>query len=235
MQKKAANSVQTCKMKEFIVVVEDELDILELIEYNLTKEGYDVEGFLEPSRVEELLSSEHVDLLIMDRNLPHTEGMEFVKNLRKKGFQTPVIFLTAKTEDSHKIEGFEAGADDYITKPFNVSELLLRIKAVLKRTSNKKESLQHKDIVILMDSQQVFVGGNEIALTKLEFNLLCELIKNKNVVLGRDSLLSTVWSDEEIYQDRTVDVAIKRLKEKIDPNKTKNYISSVRGVGYKLC
>ncbi len=222
-------------MKEFIVVVEDELDILELIEYSLKKEGYDVEGFLEPSRVEELLSCEHVDLLIMDRNLPHTEGVEFVKNLRKKGFQTPVIFLTAKVEDSHKIEGLEAGADDYITKPFNVNEFLLRVKAVIRRTSNKKETLQHKDIVIMIDSQQVFIGDKEVSLTKLEFNLLCELIKNKNIVLSRDALLSTVWRDEEIYQDRTVDVAVKRLKEKIDPDKSKNYISSVRGVGYKLC
>jgi|APHig6443717817_1056837.scaffolds.fasta_scaffold00029_37 DNA-binding response OmpR family regulator len=222
-------------MKEFIVLVEDELDILELVEYSLKKEGYDVEGFLDTSRVEELLSTENVDLLIMDRNLPHMDGVEFVKNLRKKGFQTPVIFLTAKTEDNHKIEGLEAGADDYIVKPFNVSELILRIKAVIRRTSNKKETLQHKDIVMMLDSQQVFIGDKEVFLTKLEFNLLCELIKNKNIVLSRDTLLSSVWRDEEVYQDRTVDVAVKRLKEKIDYDKTKNYINSVRGVGYKLC
>lgn len=222
-------------MRELIVVVEDELDILELVEYSLKKEGYDVEGFLDASRVEDLLSSEHVDLLIMDRNLPQTEGVEFVKSLRKKGFQTPVVFLTAKTEDSHKIEGFEAGADDYIVKPFNVRELLLRIKAVLKRTSSKKETLQYRDIVMLIESQQVFVGDKEISLTKLEFNLLSELVKNKNIVLSREALLSSVWRDDETYQDRTVDVAVKRLKEKIDPDKTKNYINSVRGVGYKLC
>lgn len=222
-------------MKEFIVIVEDELDILELVEYSLKKDGYDIEGFLEPSRVEGLLGSEHVDLLIMDRNLPHIEGVEFVKGLRKKGFQTPVIFLTAKTDDKHKIEGLEAGADDYIVKPFNISELLLRVKAVIRRTSNKKETLQHKDIVMMLDSQQVFIGDKEISLTKLEFNLLCELIKNKNIVLSRDTLLSSVWKEEEFYQDRTVDVAVKRLKEKIDPDKSKNYITSVRGVGYKLC
>jgi len=222
-------------MKEFIVVVEDELDILELIEYSLKKEGYDVEGFLDVSRVEELLSTEHVDLIIMDRNLPQTEGVEFIKSLRKKGFQTPVVFLTAKTEDSHKIEGLEAGADDYIVKPFNIKELALRIKAVLRRTSVKKETLQYKDVVMLIDSQQVFVADKEIFLTKLEFNLLSELIKNKNIVLSREALLSSVWRDDETYQDRTVDVAVKRLKEKIDPDKTKNYINSVRGVGYKLC
>ena len=222
-------------MKEFIVVVEDELDILELIEYSLKKEGYDVGGFLDVSRIEELLSTEHVDLIIMDRNLPQTEGVEFIKSLRKKGFQTPVVFLTAKTEDSHKIEGLEAGADDYIVKPFNIKELALRIKAVLRRTSVKKETLQYKDVVMLIDSQQVFVADKEIFLTKLEFNLLSELIKNKNIVLSREALLSSVWRDDETYQDRTVDVAVKRLKEKIDPDKTKNYINSVRGVGYKLC
>jgi DNA-binding response OmpR family regulator len=222
-------------MKETIIVVEDELDLLELLEYHLTKEGYDVEGFLEPSRVEEMLKSENVDLLIMDRNLPKTEGAQFVKQIRQKGFTVPVIFLTAKTEDIHKVEGFEVGADDYITKPFNIAEFILRVKAVLKRTSSKKDTLQYKDIVISIDSQQVFVGQKEVSLTKLEFNLLCELIKNKNIVLSREALLSSVWKDEEIYQDRTVDVAVKRLKEKIDPDKTKNYISSVRGVGYKLC
>ncbi|HRF57851.1 MAG TPA: response regulator transcription factor, partial [Campylobacterales bacterium] len=187
------------------------------------------------SRIEELLSTEHVDLIIMDRNLPQTEGVEFIKSLRKKGFQTPVVFLTAKTEDSHKIEGLEAGADDYIVKPFNIKELALRIKAVLRRTSVKKETLQYKDVVMLIDSQQVFVADKEIFLTKLEFNLLSELIKNKNIVLSREALLSSVWRDDETYQDRTVDVAVKRLKEKIDPDKTKNYINSVRGVGYKLC
>ena len=222
-------------MKETIIVVEDELDLLELLEYHLSKEGYDVEGFLEPSRVEEMLKSENVDLLIMDRNLPKTEGAQFVKQIRQKGFTVPVIFLTAKTEDVHKVEGFEVGADDYITKPFNIAEFILRVKAVLKRTSSKKDTLQYKDIVISIDSQQVFVGQKEVSLTKLEFNLLCELIKNKNIVLSREALLSSVWKDEEIYQDRTVDVAVKRLKEKIDPDKTKNYISSVRGVGYKLC
>ena len=222
-------------MKETIIVVEDELDLLELLEYHLTKEGYDVEGFLEPSRVEEMLKSENVDLLIMDRNLPKTEGAQFVKQIRQKGFTVPVIFLTAKTEDIHKVEGFEVGADDYITKPFNIAEFILRVKAVLKRTSSKKDTLQYKDIVISIDSQQVFVGQKEVSLTKLEFNLFCELIKNKNIVLSREALLSSVWKDEEIYQDRTVDVAVKRLKEKIDPDKTKNYISSVRGVGYKLC
>jgi two-component system, OmpR family, alkaline phosphatase synthesis response regulator PhoP len=222
-------------MKELIVVVEDEPDLLELLEYNLRKEGFDVEGFLTPSRIEELLVDESVALLIMDRNLPNCDGLDVVKNLRKKGFDTPVIFLTAKIEDKHKIEGLEAGADDYITKPFNIAELILRVKAIMRRTGSLQESVKYRGITLIPDAKQAFVDDVEVQLTKLEFNLLYELVQNKNSVLTRETLLYRVWKDEESYQDRTVDVAIKRLKEKIDPTRGKNYIISIRGVGYKLC
>lgn len=222
-------------MKELIVVVEDEPDILELIEYTLKKEGYDVEGFLSPSRLEDFLEAEDVSLLILDRNLPGIDGVELLKKLRKNFHQTPVIFLTAKTEYFHKIEGLEAGADDYITKPFNLAEFTLRVKAVLKRTGKERQSIKYRDIVILLDSKQVLISGKEITLTKLEINLLYELIKNKNSALSREELIASVWEEEDARQNRTVDVAIKRLKEKIDPDKTKNYIASIRGFGYKIC
>jgi len=222
-------------MKELIVVVEDEPDLLELVEYNLRKEGFDVEGFLTPSRVEDVLVDENVALIIMDRNLPTCDGLDVIRALRKKGYDTPVIFLTAKIEDKHKIEGFEAGADDYITKPFNISELLLRVKAVMRRTGSLQESVKFRDITMIPDAKQVFIDNKEVQLTKLEFNLLYELVQNKNSVLTRETLLYRVWEDEESYQDRTVDVAVKRLKEKIDPTREKNYIISIRGVGYKLC
>ncbi len=221
-------------MKELIVVIEDEPDILELIEYTLQKEGYDVEGLLTPSRIEDLLDSENVSLLIIDRNLPGVDGVDVVKKLRKNFYQTPVIFLTAKTENSHKIEGLEAGADDYITKPFNITEFVLRVKAVLKRTGGERHSVKYRDITIALDSKQVFIGQNEVSLTRLEINLLHELIKNKNSALSRETLLESVWEEDESFQSRTVDVAIKRLKEKIDPDRTKNYITSVRGFGYKI-
>jgi len=222
-------------MKELIVVIEDEADLLELMEYTLRKEGYDVEGFLDASRIEGMLDSEDVALLIVDRNLPGIDGVDVVKKLRKNFYQTPVIFVTAKTEDSHKIEGLEAGADDYITKPFNIAEFILRVKAVLKRTGGERESVKYRDITILLDSRQVLIDNKEVLLTKLEINLLHELIKNKNNALSRETLLSSVWEDDEAFQSRTVDVAIKRLKEKIDPDRSKNYIASVRGFGYKIC
>jgi len=220
-----------------IVVVEDEEDLLELIEYNLSKEGYEVIGFLNTKTVQRMLVEEDVDLLIMDRNLPGVEGSEFVKALRKDGFTTPVIYLSAKNLDSEVEEGFLRGGDDYITKPFNMKELILRVKALLRRTTKKIEdgTLVHRDLVLDKSSRTLSVDGKIVDVTKLEFNLLSEFILNKNSVLDRDYLLENVRDEGEEYQYRTVNVAINRLKEKIDPDKTKDYIQSVRGVGYKLC
>lgn len=220
-----------------IVIVEDEEDLLELVEYNLQKEGYDVVGFLNTKNVEQMLLEESVDLLIMDRNLPGVEGSEFVQSLRKDGCTTPVIYLSAKSLDSEIEEGFVRGADDYITKPFNMKELLLRIKAVLRRTTKKVDDgvLVHRDLVLDKSSRTLSVDGKNVEITKLEFNLLSEFILNKTSVLERDYLLENVWDGAEEYQYKTVNVAINRLKEKIDPDKTKEYIQTVRGVGYKLC
>ncbi|MDK9693654.1 MAG: response regulator transcription factor [Sulfurimonas sp.] len=224
-------------MNAKIVIVEDEEDLLELVEYNLQKEGYDVVGFLNTKNVEQMLLEESVDLLLMDRNLPGVEGSEFVQMLRKDGCTTPVIYMSAKSLDSEIEEGFVRGADDYITKPFNMKELLLRIKALLRRTTKKVDDgiLAHKDLVLDKSSRTVSVDGKNVEVTKLEFNLLCEFILNKNSVLDRDYLLENVWDGAEEYQYKTVNVAINRLKEKIDPDKTKEYIQTVRGVGYKLC
>lgn len=224
-------------MSAKIVIVEDEEDLLELIEYNLSKEGFEVIGFLNTKTVTQILIEEDIDVLIMDRNLPGVEGSEFVQGLRKEGFTTAVIYLSAKNSDSDIEEGFMRGGDDYLTKPFNMKELILRVKAILRRTSKKIEDgvLSHRDIVLDKSSRTLSVDGNKIDITKLEFNLLCEFVLNKGSVLDRDYLLENVWNDGEEYQYRTVNVAINRLKEKIDPDKTKDYIETVRGVGYKLC
>ncbi len=223
-------------MEAMIVIVEDEEDILELLEYNLSKEGFDTIGFLNTKNVEQLLEEESVDLLMMDRNLPGMEGSEFVASLRDKGIQTPVIYLTAKGKENDVEEGFMRGGDDYITKPFNIKEVILRIKAVLKRTKRGSDDgkIAYRDILLNLASREVKVNGKNIELTKLEFNLLLALINNQNIVLDRDYLLEHVWGRDEFYQDRTVNVAINRLKEKIDPAKDKDYIRTVRGVGYTL-
>lgn len=220
-----------------IVAVEDEEDLLELIEYNLSKEGFEVIGFLNTKSVAQILEEEEIDLLIMDRNLPGVEGSEFVQGLRKDGILTPVIYLSAKNSDSEIEEGFLRGGDDYLTKPFNMKELILRVKSILRRTTRKIEdgNLSYRDLLLEKASRTLKVDGKKVDITKLEFNLLCEFIMNKNSVLDRDYLLENVWKDADEYQYRTVNVAINRLKEKIDPDKTKEYIQTVRGVGYKLC
>lgn len=223
-------------MSTHITVIEDEEDFLELVEYNLSKEGYDVVGFTNTKSVEQHLKEESVDLLIVDRNLPGVEGSEFVNSLRERGYLLPVIYMTAKDSESDRIEGFERGADDYITKPFNMKEFLYRVKAILRRTRpDDCEVYQYRDLIIKPSSREVFVDNKPIELTKLEFQLLLEFVKNKNIVLTREHLLENVWGTDGIFQDRTVNVAIKRLKEKIDPLKEKRYFKSIRGEGYTLC
>ena len=220
-----------------IVIVEDEEDLLELIEYNLQKEGFEVIGFLNTKTVTQILEEEEIDLLIMDRNLPGVEGSEFVTNLREDGVMIPVIYLSAKNRDSDIEEGFLRGGDDYLTKPFNMRELILRVKALLRRTTKKYNDgrIAHRDLLLDKSTRELSVDGKRVEVTKLEFDLLYEFIINKNSVLDRDYLLENVWGDGELYQYKTVNVAINRLKEKIDPDKTKEYIQTVRGVGYKLC
>ena len=224
-------------MSAKIVIVEDEEDLLELVEYTLSKEKFDTIGFLNTKGVAQILEEEEIDLLIMDRNLPGVEGSEFVAQLRKDNILTPVIFLSAKDSELDVEEGFMRGADDYITKPFNMKELILRVKALLRRTAKKynEGALTYKDLLLDKNRRTLFVNAKSVDVTKLEFDLLYEFIINKNSVLDRDYLLENVWGDSEVYQYRTVDVAINRLKEKIDPSKTKEYIQTVRGVGYKLC
>ena len=221
-------------MESLIVVIDDEEDMLDLLEYNLTKAGYEVLGFLNTSKIEQLLNEENVDLLIVDRNLPGIEGSEFIKNLRLKGYNNSVIFLSAKTSMNEQLEGFEAGGDDYITKPFEMDNLLARIKAILKRTKKKADIYKFKDIFINLTNAEVLIGNTNVDLTKLETNLLVEFIKNKNILLTRDYLLSAIWNDEN-SSEKTVNIAIKRLREKIDPTKEKKYIKSIRGEGYMLC
>jgi len=223
-------------MSAHIVLIEDEEDLLELCEYRLGKEGYEVTGFLSTKNVEELLLEEDVDLLIVDRNLPGVEGSEFVKKLRDYGYKTPVIFVSAKDQDKDIEEGFLRGGDDYLTKPFNMNELVLRVKSMLRRSKKSEEGkLLYKDITMDLDERRVYVSGAEVNLSKLEFELLSYFIQNKNIVLNRDQLLEEVWKDEEFKQEKTVNVTINRLRKKIDPDKNKEYIEPIRGIGYKLC
>jgi DNA-binding response OmpR family regulator len=214
-----------------ILIVEDEPDILELLEYTLAKE-YEVIGCLDTSSVVDILDQESIDLILMDRNLPNVEGSIFIQELRAKGYSQNVIYLTAKDADENILEGFERGGDDYITKPFNIDILKARIKSVINRTKKQHEIIKVRDIIYTASQKKFAIGGEEINLTHLEHDLLLEFVKNIDILLSRDILLENVWEDSIDVKSKTVNVAIKRLKEKIDPLGEKEYIKSIRGEGY---
>lgn len=221
---------------KLILIVEDEEDILELLEYTLQKEGYETIGFLNIDKnLEKIFDEETVDLILMDRNLPGCEGTTFIDDIRSKGYTNPVIYVTAKDKDEDILEGFQSHADDYITKPFNLKELSARVKAVIKRTSNDIDILKVRDITYKSSNKKFFIENNELELTHLEHDLLLEFIKNKDILMSREHLLNSVWEDSLDKKVKTVNVAVKRLKAKIDPDGEKNYIKSIRGEGYIFC
>ncbi|MBD3791183.1 MAG: response regulator transcription factor [Campylobacterales bacterium] len=220
-----------------IIIIEDEEDILELIEYHLQKEGYDTVGFLSTENVEQFLEEESPSLMIIDRNLPGVEGSNFVTYIRDLGYDIPVIFLTAKDQESQLEEGYESGGDDYMTKPFSTKELLLRVKALLKRSGalTNQDKIKYKDMTLDMLRKTAFINGDPVALTLREFDLLLTFVKNVDKPLTRDFLREEVWGSEgDEVNDNAVNVAINRLKKKIDPTGEKGYFVPVWGVGYKL-
>ena len=208
-----------------IAIIEDEEDLLELLEFTLCQNGYDAVGFTNTKKVKDFIVEENPDLLIVDRNLPGIEGSVFVKELKKQGYDIPVIFLTAKADEDDIIEGFERGADDYITKPFNMKELLLRIKAVLKRHNISADVISYKDYHLDLNNRTLIYEHTDIPLTPSEYRLLEMFFKNKKRTLSRKELMETLETNNE----KSVNVAINRLNHKIG-----GIIESVRGVGYKL-
>jgi len=221
---------------KLILIVEDEEDILELLEYSLQKEGYETIGFLSVNeKLEKVLDEETIDLIIMDRNLPGIDGTSFINDIKKKGYTAPVIYLTAKDKDEDILEGFESFADDYITKPFNIKEIVARIKAVIRRTTKDLDVIKVRDIVYKAAKKKFYIEQDEVELTHLEHDLLLEFIKNRDILMSREHLLEAVWEDSYDKKLKTVNVAIKRLKAKIDPENKKEYIKSVRGEGYLFC
>ena len=219
-----------------IVIIEDEPDILELLEYHLEKEGYSVMGFLSTDNVERFLEEETPALLIVDRNLPGVEGSEFVSHIRGIGYNMPVMFLTARDKESDLIEGFSSGGDDYMTKPFSSGELIVRIEALLRRSGVTSDAMiKYRDLVLDMQKRELSIDKEHIELTNLEFKLIHTFVKNPKQPLDRDFLRDEVWGNDSIdFHDKTINVAMNRLKKKIDPQGTKEYFVPVWGVGYKL-
>ncbi|MEA3370886.1 MAG: response regulator transcription factor [Campylobacterota bacterium] len=225
-------------MKNNILIVDDDRDILELLEFTLTKVGFNVLSFLNTKNVSKAIADEDIDLILMDRNLPDIDGSLYVEMLRSKSINIPVIFISAKDSSEDIKNGFLIGADDYVTKPFDMEELVLRIKAVLKRSNLESvdvaQTITYRDIQLDINLHLATIDSKNVELTRLETTLLQILIKNKNRVLNRDFLIKHVWKTTDSINQKTVNVAIKRLKEKIDPLRNKDYIKTIRGVGYLL-
>lgn len=219
-----------------IVIIEDEADILELLEYHLEKEGYCVTGFMSTENVEQFLEEENPSLLIVDRNLPGKEGSEFVSSIRELGYDIPVMFLTARDKENDLVEGFDSGGDDYMTKPFSSKELMVRINALLRRSGTlSANKVKYKDLTLDRQQRALSIDEHEVELSPLEFKLLDTFVKNAHQVLDRDFLREEVWGHDSInFHDKTINVAMNRLKKKMDPNGVKAYFEPVWGVGYKL-
>ncbi|RZJ78750.1 MAG: response regulator transcription factor [Flavobacterium sp.] len=219
-----------------ILIVDDEPDILELIEYNLKKEGYQVftasngqEGITVAKKV-------HPDLIILDIMMPKMDGIEACRLMRAiPDFKnTFMVFLTARSEEYSEIAGFNVGADDYIAKPIKPRALVSRINAILRRNTGTEEISENKleigDLVIDREAYLVFQGGNKVVLAKKEFELLYLLASKPGKVYTRESILKNIWEDSVVVTNRTIDVHIRKLREKLG----ETYVSTVKGVGYKF-
>jgi two-component system alkaline phosphatase synthesis response regulator PhoP len=223
--------------KEKIMVVDDEKNIVELVKYNLEKEGYEVLTAYDGLEAVDLARADHPDLIILDIMLPGQGGLEVCRILRKET-KIPIIMATAKGEEIDKILGLELGADDYVTKPFSPRELVARVKAVLRRTSSKseeKDELIFDDLAINLIKHEVRVRNREVDLKPKEFDLLKLLSTNPGKVFTRDFLLEQLWGYDYLGDTRTVDVHMRRLRQKIERDASSpRFLKTVHGIGYKF-
>lgn len=212
-----------------ILIAEDDEMIANLIRVNLLKAGYSCQCALDGKMAAQLLGIKHFDLCLFDIMMPEIDGYELLEYA--KMLEIPVIFITAMGTTDNKVKGLKAGADDYITKPFEIQELLARVESVLRRYKKADDIITEEDVVINIASRQVTKGGKKIELTLKEFNLLLLLLRNKNVALYREVIYENVWESEYMGDSRTVDLHIQRLRKKLDWS---NKIESVYKVGYRL-
>ena len=224
-----------------VLVVEDDRNLLQAIRYNLSKDSYQVVAALDGAEALEIARREKPELIILDLMLPKLSGLEVCRILRNE-MTVPILMLTAKAEEVDRVVGLEIGADDYMTKPFSMRELLARVRAMLRRADmsrakpdDEHESLQVGDLMIDIRRHQVLYQGSPLTLTAKEYDLLAFLGRNKGFVFSREQLLDKVWGYDYAGDTRTVDVHVRWLRQKIeaDPARPRNLIT-VRGAGYKL-
>lgn len=238
--------LEEMNMKKTILVVEDELSIATLLKYNLEQAGFNVLTAHDGRDGLNTIVASNPDLVLLDLMLPSLDGMEVCKEVRSLRINVPIIMLTARDDEFDKVLGLELGADDYMTKPFSPREVVARVKAVLRRfTPSAVEVNQHEDsdqveyhishLHVFPDRFEAYLGEEQLEFTPKEFELLVYLIENKNRVLTRDQLLSSVWNYDFAGDTRIVDVHISHLRDKIEENSRKPiFIKTIRGLGYKF-
>ncbi len=221
-----------------ILIIEDDRSILKAVEANLVGEGYEVETAMDGLTGLERASDPSQDLILLDLMLPKLPGEEICRKLRQNGITTPILFLTAKNEEEHRIAGFELGADDYVAKPFSIRELLGRVQAILRRAAGQKHLLAHyhfADVALDFVKMEARKGDQPVVLTTREFAILRLMVSNKGVVISRDRLLNEVWGYDAYPSTRTVDNQIVKLRQKLeDDPENPRFILTIRGTGYKF-
>jgi two-component system phosphate regulon response regulator PhoB len=225
-------------MTPVILIVEDEADLVELLRYNLEREGYEI--LATPSGEEALLivDERHIDLMLLDWMLPHMSGIEVCRQLRRKpeSRNLPIIMLTARGEQANRVRGLETGADDYVTKPFAPEELIARIRAVMRRArpALSEERLTYRDIEMNLTEHKVARRDRAVALGPTEFRLLRHFMEHPGRVFTRDQLIDSVWGHGIYIDSRTVDVHIRRLRKELNGKGDQDVIRTVRSAGYSL-
>ena len=215
-----------------ILIVEDERKIARFVELELRHEGYEVDYAGDGKTGLQKILKKDADLVVLDVMLPEMSGIEVCKNARGAGIDTPIIMLTAKDDVMDKVSGLDSGADDYMTKPFAIEELLARIRVALNRKQKEVQILQYGDLKVDLAKYEVTYGGETITLTKKEFDLLAYLMKHKNQAVSRETLLNEVWDYDYMGETNVVDVYIRYLRQKLDDKYDVKIINTVRGVGY---
>ena len=225
-------------MRLRILIVEDEEALIEPLKYNFSKAGYIVDTALDGEIALEKILNKPPELILLDWMLPKISGIDLCQRLRKhkETKNIPIIMLTARGEEHDRIKGLEMGADDYVTKPFSINELLARAKAVIKRTRPifAEEKVTFEDISLDIATHKVFRKDKEIKLGPTEFNLLRFFLENKNRVFSREQLLNHVWRHDALVEPRTVDVHVRRLRKVLNANYKNDYIRTVRSAGYSF-
>ena len=225
-------------IQPFVLIVEDEAPLQELLTYNLQRAGFDVEQAFDGDQALDLVAERVPDLILLDWMLPHVSGIELCRQFRRKSetANVPIVMLTARAEEGDRLRGLNTGADDYVTKPFSVEELIARMRAVLRRVRPAfvDELLTFADLTMDLAAHRVMRGGEEVHLSPTEFRLLRQLLERPGRVFSRDQLLDLVWGHDQDVELRTVDATIRRLRRALNESGRQDLLRTVRAAGYAL-